>query len=116
MRLRRGPAALWLVRHGESEGNVLREEAYRESPFIKELSVVGVPDERLGEVPVAAVVLEPGASFDAEETSGALRRDLAAYEVPRSYVLVERIPRTDVGKPDRDALMALFAAATASSD
>ena len=31
MRLRRGPEALWLVRHGESEGNVLREAAYRES-------------------------------------------------------------------------------------
>jgi broad specificity phosphatase PhoE len=31
VRLRRGPAALWLVRHGESEGNLLREEAYRES-------------------------------------------------------------------------------------
>ena len=29
--MRRGPAALWLVRHGESEGNVAREAAYRDS-------------------------------------------------------------------------------------
>jgi broad specificity phosphatase PhoE len=49
--MRRGPAALWLVRHGESEGNVAREAAYRDS--LEEIGLTtrdaDVPLSRLGE-------------------------------------------------------------------
>ena len=66
--------------------------------------VVGEPDERLGEVPVAYVVTD-AAVADAE-LDALCREHLVPYKVPVAFRRVDAIPRTDVGKIRRGALRA----------
>lgn len=74
---------------------------------VADSAVAGVPDERLGEVPVAAVVLHKGATADSETIRQALRTRLAAYELPRRVAFVDAIPRHDSGKVNRDEIARL---------
>ena len=78
------------------------ESALNDLPEVADSAVAGLPDERLGEVPVAAVVLTKGAQADAESLRQALRSRLAPYELPRRLVFVDAIPRHDTGKVNRD--------------
>jgi acyl-CoA synthetase (AMP-forming)/AMP-acid ligase II len=61
--------------------------------------VVGVPDARLGEVPVAGVVWKDG--DQRADLLATLRDKLAHYKVPREYFSLTEIPRTPYGKVDR---------------
>ncbi|MGV0793499.1 class I adenylate-forming enzyme family protein [Mycolicibacterium sp. XJ1819] len=83
------------------------EAALNDLPGVADSAVAGIADERLGEVPVAAVVLQSGATGDQETIREALRARLAAYELPRRVVVVEAIPRHDTGKVDRDEVARL---------
>jgi long-chain acyl-CoA synthetase len=87
------------------------EAALNELPAVADSAVAGLPDERLGEVPVAAVVLRPQASTDADAIRQQLRAHLAGYELPRRVVFVDAIPRLDTGKVDRSAVTRLVARA-----
>jgi long-chain acyl-CoA synthetase len=78
------------------------EAALNDLPEIADSAVAGIPDERLGEVPVAAVVLQRGATADGDAIRQALRAQLAAYELPRRVAFVDAIPRHDSGKVNRD--------------
>lgn len=74
------------------------EDALRGFEGVADLAVVGLPHRRGGEEVVAAVVMEPGASFD-EEAIRAYGRDcLTAYKVPKRVVQVDELPRSIVGK------------------
>jgi len=67
---------------------------------VKEAVVVGISDNRLGQVPHAAIVLKPGmAAPSQEEWSIFLRRSLTAYQVPVGFHVVDAIPRTTSLKP-----------------
>ncbi len=78
------------------------EERLLRHPAVKEAVVVGRPDERDGEVPVAFVVRAGAAT--AEELIAHCRLGLAPYEVPREVVFVDAIPKNAVGKPMRRTL------------
>ncbi|WP_123026789.1 class I adenylate-forming enzyme family protein [Mycolicibacterium stellerae] len=80
------------------------EAALNELPQVADSAVAGIPDDRLGEIPVAAVLLVPGAEFDADQIRRDLRSRLAPYELPRRVCLVDAIPRHETGKVDRDAV------------
>jgi long-chain acyl-CoA synthetase len=80
------------------------EAALNDLTEVVDSAVGALPDDRLGEVPVAAVVLAAGASTDAEAVRSALRSRLAAYELPRRVVFVDQIPRHETGKVNRDAV------------
>jgi fatty-acyl-CoA synthase len=82
------------------------EAALADCPGIAEAVVVGVSDERWGEVGRAFVVLRAGeyATGEAEVVAHARTR-LAAYKVPRSVFILPEIPRLGSGKPDRAALL-----------
>jgi acetyl-CoA synthetase len=70
-------------------------------------AVIGVPDERRGQVPKAFVVLKPGVEPSdalAEELRQHVRRRLAPHEVPREVVFIDDLPRTTTGKVMRRAL------------
>lgn len=74
------------------------EDALRSFEGVSDVAVVGLPHRRGGEDVVAAVVMEPGASFD-EEAIRAYGRDcLTAYKVPKHVVQVDELPRSIVGK------------------
>jgi acyl-coenzyme A synthetase/AMP-(fatty) acid ligase len=80
------------------------EEVLVLHPDVQDAAVVGEPDDRLGEVPVAYVVL--GAGTDDGELDAHCRAHLVAYKVPVAFRRVSSIPRTDVGKIRRAALRA----------
>lgn len=67
-------------------------------PAISMVAVLGVPDERMGEVGKAFVVLRPGASVTAEELTTWSRENMANYKVPRQVVFVDDLPRNAAGK------------------
>jgi acyl-CoA synthetase (AMP-forming)/AMP-acid ligase II len=75
------------------------EDALRQSPLVRDAVVVPVPDDRLGEVPVAGVVWS-GEPRVAELTAHARER-LAPYKVPRQWFTLEAVPLTTNGKLDR---------------
>jgi long-chain acyl-CoA synthetase len=79
------------------------EEVLRLAPAVADVALVGVPDERLGEVPWAFVVprdpgrLEPG-KLDSVELERICREHLAPYKVPVRFVPVAELPRNEAGK------------------
>jgi acyl-CoA synthetase (AMP-forming)/AMP-acid ligase II len=79
------------------------------NPAISQAAVVGVPDERLGEVGVAFVVLRPGASLDADEFLAWCRERMANYKVPRAVRVVEALPLNATGKVLKFELRAMAA-------
>ncbi|MGH2690320.1 MAG: AMP-binding enzyme, partial [Actinomycetota bacterium] len=74
------------------------EAVYAEHPDVREIAVVGVPDPRWGEVGRAYVVPAPGAALDAEALRAWGRERLASFKLPRHFVPVEALPRTETGK------------------
>jgi len=80
-------------------------------PAVREAAVAGLPDPRLGEVPVAAVELEPGQPApDAAELTALCRTQLAPYEVPAHIVVLGELPRTPSSKVSRVELLDLVRA------
>ncbi|HWS74923.1 MAG TPA: acyl-CoA synthetase, partial [Quisquiliibacterium sp.] len=74
------------------------ERVLHQLPEVAECAVVGLPDERWGERPVAVVVLRPGATLGQAELERHCRAHLAAFKVPRQLVLREALPRNPSGK------------------
>jgi long-chain acyl-CoA synthetase len=85
------------------------EADLEEHPDVLEAAVVGLPDDKLGEVPVAAVRLRPGARVDGQELVVWAGVRMAQYKAPRRIVVVEELPRTGTRKVQRDRLLPLFA-------
>jgi acyl-CoA synthetase (AMP-forming)/AMP-acid ligase II len=67
-------------------------------PKVAEAAVVGVPDERLGEVGMAFVVERPGAALSADELLAWARENMANFKVPRRVEKVPALPRNAMGK------------------
>ena len=80
------------------------EEVLLEIPGIREAAVVGVADERRGEVPVAFVVSD--APIDAPALERACRQALASFKVPRAFTQIPALPRTALGKIQKHLLPA----------
>jgi acyl-coenzyme A synthetase/AMP-(fatty) acid ligase len=68
------------------------------SPHVVDAAVVGVPDDRLGEVPWAFVVAAPGDTVDAPALEALCREHLAPYKVPAGFETIEELPRNEIGK------------------
>ena len=73
-------------------------------PDIAEAAVIGIPDERLGEVGMAFVVPRQGAHVDDNEVVAWARDNMANYKAPRRVEVVESLPRNATGKVVKDDL------------
>ena len=82
------------------------EQVLSESPLIREVAVVGMPDEKWGEIVVAAVVVgvNDGINLDAIAKGCA---SLASYKRPREIVIVEQLPRNSFGKVVKEKLRSI---------
>ncbi len=74
------------------------EEILYQFPGVREAAVVGKPDSRKGEQPVAFVSANDGAHIDEKTLQHFVRRKLADYKVPRKIVLLPALPRNATGK------------------
>jgi malonyl-CoA/methylmalonyl-CoA synthetase len=80
------------------------EDFLCEQPGVEEAAVAGVADETRGEVPVAFIV--PAAGWDQARVEHACREHLASFKVPRTFTVVDRLPRTALGKVQKQLLVA----------
>ncbi len=71
---------------------------------VREAAVVGRPDDRWGEVPVAFVTLHPGATAGEDELIEWVRDRLAHFKAPKAVTVVDDLPRGGTGKVDKPAL------------
>ncbi len=74
------------------------EEVLYEHPKVLEAAVVGVPDERLGEIPKAYIVMKPGMKADEGEIMDFVKTRLAKYKKLRAVEFVDTLPKGPTGK------------------
>jgi len=74
------------------------ERVLLEHPDVRECAVIGRPDPRWDEVPVAYVIRRTGCSVEAEDLRTHVLTQLARFKVPRDIIFVEDLPRTALGK------------------
>ncbi len=105
--------------HGRADGAIMRggfkvlpetiESALLQHPAIATASVVGIPDERVSEVPGAAVQIKAGiATPTVEELQQHLRERVLSTHIPVHWLFVDTLPKTPSFKVDRPAVRRLF--------
>src|ERR1700728_1737123 len=87
------------------------ERVLLEHPDISECGVIGRPDPKWDEVPVAYVIRRAGCSVEAESLKAHLLTQLARFKVPRDIVFVDDLPRTALGKVQHFRLRELYVSA-----
>jgi fatty-acyl-CoA synthase len=94
---------------GEWISSVDLENEIMGHPAVAEALVVGVPDPRWGERPLAVVALRPGAEAGPEELRAWLVDRVAHWWLPERWAFVEELPKTSVGKFDKKLIRARHA-------
>jgi len=95
---------------GEWISSVELENALMAHPAVLEACVVGVPDDRWEERPLATVVVREGANTTAEELRDYLSGSVARWQLPERWAFIETVPKTSVGKFDKKEVRAQYAA------
>ncbi len=87
-----------IISGGENISSIEIEKLIASHPGVYEVAVVGVPDDKWGEVPMAIVVPKPGAALTEEEIRSFVREHLAGFKVPKSVEFREELPKGATGK------------------
>ena len=95
---------------GEWISSVDLENQLMGHPAVREASVVGVPDDRWGERPLATIVLVEGETVTVDELRDYLGALVARWQVPERWAFVDEVPKTSVGKFDKKVIRARYAA------
>ncbi|MGN6343060.1 MAG: long-chain fatty acid--CoA ligase [Ginsengibacter sp.] len=94
---------------GEWISSVALESVIMSHPKIKEAAVIAIPDPKWSERPLATIVLKNADDKPSdEELIEFLSRDFAKYQIPTSYVVINEVPKTSVGKFDKKELRRLY--------
>jgi fatty-acyl-CoA synthase len=94
---------------GEWISSVELENTLIAHPQVREAAVVGVPDDRWQERPLAAVVLQDGAELTPAELREFLSDKVVRWWLPERWTFIDEIPRTSVGKYDKKTIRARYA-------
>ncbi|MGW2291632.1 fatty acid--CoA ligase [Streptomyces phaeochromogenes] len=94
---------------GEWISTVELENALAAHPAVAEVAVVGVPDPRWEERPLVCVTLREGEAATADELRAFLDGRVARWWLPERWAFVERIPKTSVGKIDKNSVRQSYA-------
>ena len=91
------------------------EDVVAEHPSVAQVCVIGTPDEKWGEAVTAVVVLRPDAPSDEESVSkmtaeiqAAVKERKGSVQSPKQVIVVESVPVTALGKPDKKSVRAQF--------
>jgi len=87
-----------IISGGENISSVEVEKVIQNHPAVFETVVIGVPDEKWGEVPKALVVLKPGMETNEQEILQFVRKHLGGYKVPKSVEFRKELPKGGTGK------------------
>ena len=87
-----------IISGGENVSTVEVEHVIAAHPAVQEVAVVGVPDDRWGEVAKAWVALRPGAAATEDELIAFTREHLAGFKTPKSVVFLDELPHGGSGK------------------
>ncbi|MFJ9712872.1 class I adenylate-forming enzyme family protein [Streptomyces sp. NPDC101234] len=104
-----------IIRGGENIYPKEIEDVLAGDPSVLEAAVIGVPDEKWGEVVVAYVQPRPGRTVDLTSLEERCARSLTRYKRPTSFLVANAIPKNAVGKIDKASLRAAHGAASSSS-
>ena len=102
-----GRAKDLIISGGENIHPAEIESLLAEHPAVAECAAFGMPDEKWGEVVVAAIVLKPGQVVSEQELRSHLAGRLARYKLPRRWLWLAALPKTALGKVQRQALAQL---------
>ena len=94
---------------GEWISSVELEGELMAHPDVVEAAVIGVPDERWDERPLACVVLKEGAGAGVDDLKGFLAERVAKWWLPERWAFIDEVPKTSVGKFDKKVLRARYA-------
>jgi fatty-acyl-CoA synthase len=94
---------------GEWISSVDLENALMGHPDVLEAAVVGIPDEKWQERPLASVVLREGAAATSQDLRDHLAKNFAKWQLPDAFTFIEAVPRTSVGKFDKKLIRKWYA-------
>ena len=94
---------------GEWISSMELENLLMAHPMVAEAAVIGVPDEKWGERPLAAVVPLAGASVTPDELRAFLGEKLPRWQLPERWAFIAEVPKTSVGKFQKTRLRELYA-------
>lgn len=103
-----------IISGGENIYSAEVEGRIMEISDIAAVALIGIPDQKWGELPMAIVALKPGASLEPEAITQHLTGRLAKYKIPKRIVFVDELPRTASGKVRKADLRSQFAAEAVS--
>ncbi len=87
-----------IIRGGENISPFEIEEFFHNHDDIKDIQVIGVPDDKYGEVVMAWVVLKEGSSITSKELENYCRGQIATFKIPKYWKFVDEFPTTVTGK------------------
>ena len=87
-----------IISGGENVYPVEIENVLYKHPAVQMCAVIGLPDEKWGEIGHACVVLKPGAEVTEEELIEFMKSNLASYKVPKAVALMDALPLSGMGK------------------
>jgi fatty-acyl-CoA synthase len=94
---------------GEWISSVELENELMAHPKVREAAVIGIPDPKWSERPLACVVLEPGQELTKEEVLTYLAGKVAKWQLPDDVEFIDEVPKTSVGKFSKKTLRERFA-------
>jgi len=96
-----------LISGGENVYPAEVESVMHAHPAVAEAALIGLPDEKWGEVGRAIVVRQEN-TLTQDELLAYMRERLASYKVPKSIIFADTLPQTGAGKIDKQALIEMY--------
>ena len=84
------------------------EDVISSHPSVATVAVVGTPDDKWGEAVTAVIVLRKGATLNVDDLIALVKEKKGSHHAPKSVEIVESIPMSPLGKPDKKALRARY--------
>jgi len=97
-----------IISGGENVSSIEVEDAIFQHPDVTEVAVIGIPDDKWGELVTALVVTTPGSSLTEDEVIGWAKQRLAGYKCPKRVEFRDELARTATGKLQKFKLRAPF--------